>query len=793
VGKAVKGSLGLGATSMAAASGDRPDSKANPPDSAGDWNVLNGAPAIAAGYPPEGRQPAVSSSLNPEGLVKALQRRWLLATTLGLICGGLAAAAGWFFLPPTKPTARTLVRVSSLSQFLISPIGDQRADFVNFQRSQIALVKRREVLEKALNKEVEVSSQTAAANNKRSESSTARHDVETQSTAANSRVGASPKVRQLSIFRDQDEPVDWLERELKVDYTMGPEILSISLSGDNPDDLKIVVNAIREVYMEENEAYDQKTREKKMGSLTSLFDAYASRVQQYRDLLAKISNNHGDPKNLRTLNDDLLAQIKNQLLAIGLELKKLKAEAKVPIAIPSDQEETEVPDKVVEDYLKTDAGYKDLLTKKSKLDTDLEQTRRLDKRGEKSPQIQKYNEELRTVLARIEARRKEVRPQIIKEYQAKIKADAEMNQLTLKKKITSYEQLQKSLEEDQKNLEQNTIGLGALQNQLLLQQVEDIAKRIAAQKEAMFAESKAPSRVTELQPAYIVRPDETKRKIVAAGMSGFGTLGLILFLVAWMEYRPRRIHSVDEVQDLGMKLVGTVPALPSRRQLRLLNVDGNGEAHWQSILTESVDTARTIVLHTARSEQTQIVMVTSATGGEGKTSLSSHLAASLARSGRKTLLLDCDLRNPALHRVFGTSRSPGLCEVLRGETELAEVIWQTPAPGLWMVPAGRCDNRALQALAQDHFKKIAGPLRAGYDFIVVDSAPVLPVADSLLIAQSVDAVIFSILHEVSRLPKVYAAHQRLEMLGIRLLGAVVSGTHVDTYAPEYQYLTQLED
>jgi Mrp family chromosome partitioning ATPase len=110
-----------------------------------------------------------------------------------------------------------------------------------------------------------------------------------------------------------------------------------------------------------------------------------------------------------------------------------------------------------------------------------------------------------------------------------------------------------------------------------------------------------------------------------------------------------------------------------------------------------------------------------------------------------------------------------------------------------MIPAGRCDSLALQALAQDHFKKIAEPLRAGYDFIVVDSAPVLPVADSLLIGQCVDAVIFSILHDVSRLPKVYAAHQRLEKLGIRMLGAVVSGTHVDAYGPEYQYLTQVED
>jgi capsular exopolysaccharide synthesis family protein len=193
-------------------------------------------------------------------------------------------------------------------------------------------------------------------------------------------------------------------------------------------------------------------------------------------------------------------------------------------------------------------------------------------------------------------------------------------------------------------------------------------------------------------------------------------------------------------------------------------------------------------LHKARSDSLRVVMVTSATGGEGKTSLSSHLAASLARAGRRTLLLDADLRNPAIHRLFGVERSPGLCELLRGEVELADTIQPTPATQLSLIPAGRCNSLALQALAQDSFRRICEQLRSEYDFIVIDSAPVLPVADSLLVAQNVDGVIFSILHDVSRLPKVYAAHQRLEMLGIRMLGAVVSGTQADSYGPDYQYV-----
>jgi Mrp family chromosome partitioning ATPase len=107
---------------------------------------------------------------------------------------------------------------------------------------------------------------------------------------------------------------------------------------------------------------------------------------------------------------------------------------------------------------------------------------------------------------------------------------------------------------------------------------------------------------------------------------------------------------------------------------------------------------------------------------------------------------------------------------------------------LSVVPAGQCDAIALQALAQGSIQPIFAQLRQQFDFIIVDSCPVLPVADSLLIGQQADAVVFSILRDVSRMPKVFAAYQRLAMLGIRMLGAVVNGTNEASYGSDYHYL-----
>jgi Mrp family chromosome partitioning ATPase len=103
------------------------------------------------------------------------------------------------------------------------------------------------------------------------------------------------------------------------------------------------------------------------------------------------------------------------------------------------------------------------------------------------------------------------------------------------------------------------------------------------------------------------------------------------------------------------------------------------------------------------------------------------------------------------------------------------------------MPAGQCSLPTLQALAQDDPQPIFDQLRQRYDFIIVDSSPVLPVADSLLLGQYADALLFSILNNVSRLPKVYAAYQRLAMLGIRMLGAVMSGASNDVYGSDYHH------
>ena len=218
--------------------------------------------------------------------------------------------------------------------------------------------------------------------------------------------------------------------------------------------------------------------------------------------------------------------------------------------------------------------------------------------------------------------------------------------------------------------------------------------------------------------------------------------------------------------------MGTVPARPA---LRRAQRDG----HWHTLLAESVDASRTMLLHGAGSESVRVVMIASAVGGEGKTSLAGHLAVSLARAGRKTLLIDGDLRNPAVHRLFDVRFGPGFSELLRGEAQIPDALCATGVSGLHVLTAGKCNAAALSTLSQDGAHAILAALRESFDYIILDSSPILPVTDSLLLARHVDGVLFSVLQNVSSLPAVHEAYQRLASLGVVMLGAVVSGIRPD--------------
>jgi capsular exopolysaccharide synthesis family protein len=290
------------------------------------------------------------------------------------------------------------------------------------------------------------------------------------------------------------------------------------------------------------------------------------------------------------------------------------------------------------------------------------------------------------------------------------------------------------------------------------------------------------TRVKKLYEATPARPPDSKIRLAQTGAATVFMLGLPFVLFVWLDARKNHIHTAQQVaQGSRLSVIGSVPMIP-RRVMRRLNGPSKRQQYWRTLLSESVDSIAAIVIRTAQSGANRVIMVSSATAGEGKTTLAGQLAVSLAGAGHQTLLVDFDLRRPTLHRVFGLSLEPGANEVLRREAELEAAIQPTLVPNLTVLSAGRSNQLGLAGLAPADLKVLFDRLRASFDFVVVDASPILPVVDTRLIGQHVDVVLLSVLRDVSRVPKLRAACQFLELFGIPVLGAVVAGSSEEAYS-----------
>jgi capsular exopolysaccharide synthesis family protein len=406
------------------------------------------------------------------------------------------------------------------------------------------------------------------------------------------------------------------------------------------------------------------------------------------------------------------------------------------------------------------------------------------------PYLVGWRKRLETVEGALEERRAEVRTRVAERARRKAKVEVESALAQINDQLPILREREKSLVAEKERLEKKASEIGNSSTEMdtlraQIEQEEKLASKLGDQLGIARVELDVASRVTLFQPAAIQKKD-IKRQLLGTVAAPIAALVGVCFCVGWWEFRARRIYSGEEVvQGLGLPLVGSVPPLPNHGT----SAFGTAEEPLEHQVIESVDAIRTMLLHEAGVSGTRVVMVTSAISGEGKTTLAGHLAVSLARAGRRTLLLDCDLRRPAAHQLFEQTLQPGLSEVLLKEIDLPEAVRPTTTiDNLWILPAGQWDRQVLKALAQDDgFAKMLDQLRSEYDFVVIDSSPVLAATDSLVVGQHVDAVLLSLLRDVSQVPPVNAAAQRLAALGIRVLGAVVNGLNSDiVYSKGYQ-------
>ena len=182
-------------------------------------------------------------------------------------------------------------------------------------------------------------------------------------------------------------------------------------------------------------------------------------------------------------------------------------------------------------------------------------------------------------------------------------------------------------------------------------------------------------------------------------------------------------------------------------------------------------------------------LVTSAHRGEGKSTVASHLALTVARfRGKKSLIVDADLRRPRLHEIFDVPKEPGLAECLEGNLDPLKAVKETPEENLKVIPAGKMLHSPAHLFEGEVLSEIFEKIKFYYDIVIVDSAPVIPVSDPMLISSEVDGVILVLL--AGRTPRHVAMRAKniLADADANILGAVVNNlSEVLPYYYDYRY------
>jgi capsular exopolysaccharide synthesis family protein len=294
-------------------------------------------------------------------------------------------------------------------------------------------------------------------------------------------------------------------------------------------------------------------------------------------------------------------------------------------------------------------------------------------------------------------------------------------------------------------------------------------------------------------PAHIipgkVEPKPTRNLLVA------GILGLVLGLLAAFlrDYFDRTLRTVDEIERaFGVPVIGQIPSVKSANRDRsqiLWNENGD--------FAESFRGLRANLQYLAVQWPLRTILVTSPAANQGKTTVCASLATAIAQAGQSVVLIEADLRRPRLADTFGLPRlRPGLTSVLVGHSQLGRATTEVKLPGapgakgqdwaITVLPSGPLPPNPSELVGSPRMRRLVDGLADLYDTVILDSPPLLPVADSLALAKLVDGVIVVVRAKSATRDDAQAVRALADRLGIHLVGVVVTDVpRRDHYYAEY--------
>jgi polysaccharide biosynthesis transport protein len=717
----------------------------------------------AADWSPAGNDDSGSDSINAMAFLHAARRHWLAISLTGLACATLVVL---FLSPYTDPwwglkpqyEAEALLTLEATPPKIISQTADQSVginEFEYFRETQAGLVKSRFVIMAALR---------------------------------------DPKLKARPCMQREDDrhnAIAWLTEQIKVDFKgKNAGLMAVSASQPDKEDAAAMVNAVVAAYKREIIDKVREERQKRLTELTTISGDKENEVRTKREQLHReLEMAGGDEQTMAiraTLATTIYADTQREyqrmksesrgLLGRLEETKRILADLMDPKSPGSEIGETEYAM-----LLNNNPAYRDLLGRRALLrQIAFLHTSRMGQGSNPTIGYRQNTAELTSTENLINELESKSKEQV--RNSKRIELQREISRLQAQSEVAAEQLRLYEKEVEKRQSDADAAGKSTINAQMLkaeLENLKNILQRLAEEREALRVELNSKPRVEitgdQTSPAAVPESEtHDYRNFLIIFAAAVAMAVPALTIVLW-DLRKERINSSGDVSKrLKIPVMGAVPMIPAMVMRRLGDSTKKSQL-WRTRFTEAVDGVAARLLRKAECEQTRVVLITSALSGEGKTTLATQLAMSLARAHRNTVLVDFDLRQPTLDGALGLPLGPGVCEALRGDGDILDMVQQTGTEFLSVVTAGVWHRRIPAALGNGAVATLLDQLRKNFDFVIIDSSPLLPVVDTRLVSQNVDAVVLAVFRDISQGSKVLAAQELLDAFGARSVEAVITG------------------
>jgi capsular exopolysaccharide synthesis family protein len=696
------------------------------------------------------------------------KRRWTAAVTLFAVLL-MATVYSFTVTPIYEARAKLLIDVENANVVDFKEVIEQDRARADYFQTQFNLLQSRSLARRTLDS---LSLWDALAPKPGAKKSSAAGAVAQWVTTT---LGFEPaaKPRAADATTRQSAAMDTLLNNLQVTPLRNSRIVDLTYRSADPEMAANIVNAHAKAYIEQNlefkfmsskEATDWLAQ--RLTEQRKAVEAAEAALQQYREANNTIPMGEQDNIVVQKLSD------------LSAAVTKAKTERIEKEALYNQLQAIQ-NDRVALDTFPAILSNSFIQAQKAELASLQRQEAALsDKLGERHPEIIKIRSSIQAADQRLQAEIGKVVQSVRNQYLA---AQAQEQSLGGALEGQKHEAL---------SMNRQAIEYGVLQREVeSSRQIYDSLLQRAKQTGISSELRTSNVRVVDLAetPTSPVSPRRAVNLLLA--LLGGSFLGCCLAFL--LEYVDNRIKSPDELkQHLGLPALGLIPSISAK-------VLANGQSPLMNRgvppgFAEAMRTLRTNVLFSSAVDGGKSLVITSTGPGEGKTLVATNLAIAFAQAGQRVLIIDADMRRPRVNEVLSLPQEPGLSNVLVGSVRASEAIKATGINGLWILASGRTPPNPPELLGSQRFRELLETLRDHFDWVIVDTPPVMAVSDAALIAHNATGVVYVVGAEMTSRFAAQSGLEQLENSRAHIVGAVLNRVDLEGHAYYYSHYYRRE-